>query len=452
MGPEQIKLFIDLVVRYIQGAQVSAEELELLEQGLQEPECLEALDKHMDFSLTTIENEHAASESLSDAYKEEALKRFLQKLAAINQAEAIINTQPAGRDHLTLSEPDSGQVDEERPEVNEAKQQGSKWWVKRLGGFFNKYGLNAAIMALLLGLGSILIIQFPKNKVPPKLADGISSYHRITPILPGSSGAILTLSNGNKIALGIGHKTHLHLGGMSIMQNKDAAKFISTAPEGTQVLYNTLSTPRGRQFQVELPDGTKVWLNASSSLRFPTAFNKENRTVFLIGEAYFEVKHNDQHPFRVKVKEQLIEDIGTKFNVKAYSDEAVVKTALVEGLVKISNGKKNIRLVPGQLAKTSPGKTSVTRADLNEILAWKSGFFAFNNANVDEIMRQLSRWYDVDIAYSGSFVKKQREAGNERFTGRIDRNLNLQELLDGLQFTKMHFKIDKNKRTIFIEN
>ncbi|GAB3352367.1 hypothetical protein GCM10027566_11570 [Arachidicoccus ginsenosidivorans] len=461
MGAEEIHLLIELVIRYNQGAPLSAAELELLELGLQEPLCLEALDKQMDLELSALEKEDIDIESLSDAFKEEALQRFLQKLNALHKSRGLVRPANNSQTSLTSSElndpNEQNNLDQQAGEMgsqdsNTGKKKDHKLSVHFSFAFWQKHGLSAAVIALLIGLGSFVIIQLKKNKMPSNTADTLPTYHRITPIVPGSSGAILTLSSGAKVALGNGHKNHLHIGGLSILQNKDAAKFTNVSTAGAQVLYNTLNTPRGRQFQIELPDGTKVWLNASSSLRFPTVFDKDNRTVELSGEAYFEVKHNEQHPFQVKVKDQLIEDIGTKFNVKAYSDESVTKTALVEGSVNISSGIKMIKLVPGQLAKTSHGEMSVYKADLNQILAWKSGFFAFHNANVKEIMRQLSRWYDVDIAFSGSFLNKQGETDLERFTGRIDRNLDLQELLDGLQFTKMHFKIDKNKRTIIIEN
>ena len=420
MIPIETNIFIDLVEKYTQGQFLTEEELDLLERGMQDADCLKALDEKMSLDLEGELSDH--EDAVSVSFQEEALARFKEKLKS--------NAARAGDDENEIIPEDKS--------VNRRRQ---SLWTKAVA---------AAAIGILLVAGGITIFLLAKNRGGRKLVNGTERYHRTVPIVPGSSGAILTLGNGRKIALGNPHKGLIHIGSFTIQQNKDAATFSNKVAETGQVLYNTVTTPRGRQFKVQLPDGTNVWLNASSSLKFPTVFNKANRTVELRGEAYFEVVHNADHPFQVRVDGQLIEDIGTKFNVKAYSDDPSMLTTLVEGAVDVSNGLKRLRLAPGQQVSVKGQRMAVSKADLNQVLSWKSGFFAFQNANVEEIMRQLSRWYDVDVQYANNINRKQD--GAQRYTGRIDRDLDLQDLLDGLQFSQMHFKIDKNKRTIVIEN
>jgi len=427
------KLFIELVQRQGRGDTLSPAELALLELGLSDPDCLDALNRHMEMELYSVESEDKSDPSISSIQSKDALAALMKKI----EPTSISSAKDPQMDVQIDAHP-------HKPEQIIGRNDHKIFWRKWM-----------AVAAVLLFGCAITTIWWQLNNKQPatqQLATNSEQYERVQPIVPGSSGAILTLGNGRKIALGSHHTGLLHIGSLTIQPGKDAAKLtnLEVAKSGEEVLYNTLTTPRGRQYQIELPDGTKVWLNASSSLKFPTIFNPQHRTVELSGEAYFEVVHNSSHPFQVKVKDQLIEDIGTKFNVKAYSDEPTVRTALVEGIIDVTNGIKKLRMKPGQGLKASANAMSIYNADLNQVLAWKSGFFAFQKAGVDEIMRQLSRWYDVDVVYSSSFHKTK---GNDAsFTGSIDRNLDLQDVLDGLQFSQVHFKIDKNKRTIIIEN
>ena len=169
-----------------------------------------------------------------------------------------------------------------------------------------------------------------------------------------------------------------------------------------EVLFNSINTPNGGQFQITLADGTKVWLNSASSLRYPTSFPGEKRVVELTGEGYFEVAHNAKQPFLVKVNDMEVAVLGTHFNINSYSDEPSVKTTLLEGKVKVSKAGNYILLNPGQQAVVSPLQNEIRIAndvDLEEVVAWKNGRFLFNSANIETIMRQVARWYDVDISY-----------------------------------------------------
>ena len=201
------------------------------------------------------------------------------------------------------------------------------------------------------------------------------------------------------------------------------------------VAYNTLTTPRGGQYHLTLSDGTSVWLNAASSIKYPIAFTGNERRVEITGEVYFEVEHNAAKPFRVICNGQTVEDLGTHFNINAYNDENAVKTTLLEGSVNVSAAGKNKMLKPGEQAQLQHGNIRIADVDVNKVAAWKNGLFQFNDDNIRDIMRQLGRWYDVDIKYEGNLPDWE-------FSGAIPRNANLSQVLDILSFVKVHFRID----------
>jgi ferric-dicitrate binding protein FerR (iron transport regulator) len=215
--------------------------------------------------------------------------------------------------------------------------------------------------------------------------------------------------------------------------------------QGMSVSYNTMSTPKGRQFQVLLPDGTKVWLNAASSLRYPTAFTGKERRVEITGEAYFEVAKNAHLPFKVSINDHTaIEVLGTHFNVNAYDDESNINTTLLEGSVKVTSNKQVQMLTPGQQAQVNHESGSVklvTKADVDEAMAWKNGNFSFNDASLPAVMRQLSRWYNIEIEYKGGIP-----AGT--FSGEIGRSLTLDQVLKGLTRTKIRYTIEKDNKLL----
>jgi ferric-dicitrate binding protein FerR (iron transport regulator) len=200
---------------------------------------------------------------------------------------------------------------------------------------------------------------------------------------------------------------------------------------------NTITTPRGGQYQVVLPDGSKVWLNAASSIEFPTSFTGNTRNVSITGEAYFEVAKNAAKPFLVKTNRAVIEVLGTHFNVMAYDDEAEMKTTLLEGAVKVKSGSTSNYLRHGQQAVlNATGQTRVLDdVDVDDATAWKNGIFQFNDAGIEVIMRQASRWYDVNVSYEGQIPVKQ-------FTGRISRKVKASELLNMLAYTGVKFRIE----------
>jgi ferric-dicitrate binding protein FerR (iron transport regulator) len=214
--------------------------------------------------------------------------------------------------------------------------------------------------------------------------------------------------------------------------------------------YNTLSTPRGGQYQLTLPDGSQVWLNAASSIRYPIAFAGGERHVDITGEVYFEVMKNASQPFKVSINGRAeVEVLGTHFNINAYEDESSINTTLLEGSVQISSTgstpsrEARVPLKPGQQAqyKNAGSIQIIDHADTEQAIAWKNGRFAFNNSDLKTIMRQIARWYDVDVVYEGS--------GSPRyFTADLSRNRNLSVLLQILEQSKLHFNIDGKRLTV----
>lgn len=297
----------------------------------------------------------------------------------------------------------------------------------------------AAVILLLVTAGSIYIINKWTNNAPI-----VAVQQTKGDALPGHSGAVLTLSNGQKIILdSAGNGALVKDGKVDIIKKQNGITYRGKADE---VVYNTISTPNGRQWQLELVDGTKVWLNAASSIRYPLNFVGDERKVEVTGEAYFEVVHNDKQPFKVYVntssgKGSVIEDFGTAFNVNAYGDEPVVKTTLVEGVVKVSAAQqKGIFLKPGQQAVVSDQEKPVqihNSIDVEEVTAWKDGLFKFNEDGVAAIMRQIGRWYNVDIVYEGAIPKKQ-------IHGTAPRNTNLSTIIKVLSLSGVHVRLEGN--------
>lgn len=210
--------------------------------------------------------------------------------------------------------------------------------------------------------------------------------------------------------------------------------------KGTELLMNTLRNPRGSQpMQVALPDGSQIWLNAGSSVTYPIAFTGNERKVSMTGEAYFEISHDATRPFYVAKGDVQVQVLGTHFNVNAYDDEPELKVTLLEGSVNVQQGEQRMQLKPGQQAQVNGVITLVDKANIEEVMAWKNGRFYFSDADITEVMRQLSRWYDVEIRFSGT-------PPPGKLRGEIGRDLTLSQLLDGLSATRIHYTIDGNNK------
>lgn len=306
------------------------------------------------------------------------------------------------------------------------------------------FKISAAAAAILV-LFSISIYFFLNNQNnQPPVAQIIKKD-----IKPGGNKAILTLANGQQIVLTdvkngqlaqqenlIIHKTK---DGLVVYSSSSATSQTGKAKSKGAIAYNTISTPRGGQYQVILPDGSHVWLNAASSIKYPTTFAGNIRKVEITGEAYFEVAHNAAKPFRVSSNGQTVDVLGTHFNINAYNDEQVIKTTLLEGSVRVT-ANNNIRVLkPGEQSRLAlDGDLKVNEANLAEAIAWKNGLFYFENTSLQNVMHQLARWYNVEIDYEGTIP-------NRTFTGKIHRDVNVSEVLEILKFTKVTFKIESKK-------
>lgn len=303
-----------------------------------------------------------------------------------------------------------------------------------------------AAAAVFILLCSVLWFWFAPN---PKDHAPVAMVHENlfkNDVAPGGNKAILTLANGSTIMLDSAANGQLATqGNAKIVKLANGQLAYTTNGQMTsEVLYNTMSTPAGGQYQLRLPDGTQVWLNAASSIRYPTSFKGKDRRVEITGEAYFEVAKNEAFPFIVTVNHEAeVQVLGTHFNINAYEDEAIVKTTLLEGSIRITKGTASEILSPGQQAQfRSQGNIQLIKdAEIEQAVAWKNGYFSFNKADVQTVMRQIARWYSVDVRYEGKVPE-------ELFGGELQRNSSLVSVLKVLEKSGVAFAVDGNKVTV----
>ncbi len=259
-------------------------------------------------------------------------------------------------------------------------------------------------------------------------------------IAPGKNGATLTLANGQKILINdalagdIANESGVRIS--KLANGQISYTVIASDSEGTQ--YNTLSTSRGEQVQIRLPDGTSVWLNAESSLTYPTSFAKlDKRLVTLTGEGYFEVAKDKAHPFRVDAAGQQVEVLGTHFNINSYADESAIRTTLLEGSVKVGQNGTGKVLKPGEQAVLKGAELTVLPVDVENAVAWKNGMFVFEDEPLYSVMRRVARWYDVEVVYDADVDQ------NKLYWGGVSRFDNVSQVLRKLELTEgIHFKIE----------
>ena len=306
------------------------------------------------------------------------------------------------------------------------------------------WGWVAALVVVTAGVGGYFFLD--KNEKQETVATNQQD------ILPGKDGAILTLADGTKVVLdSLGNGVVATQNGTQVVLNNGSLAYSQDAGK-TGSVYNQLSTPKGRQFRLVLPDGTKVWLNAASSLRYPTVFDGNIRRVEVTGEVFFEVAQDHRQPFYVNVDHKAqIRVLGTQFNVNAYSNEASIKTTLVDGGIQVRPGADSdsssfVTLKPGQQAEIKPAGSNtrlqpvhvLNNANIDKAIAWKSGLFNFEDASLEEVMRQVERWYDIEVVY-------EQGIPNFIFGGRMSNDVSLSGLLKTLKESEVHFRVEGRK-------
>jgi Fe2+-dicitrate sensor, membrane component len=304
--------------------------------------------------------------------------------------------------------------------------------------FFRKYRWAVAIIVFMAaGAWWLTRNNVQKNSLavtnePPK------------PIVPGTTGAILILDDGSQLVLdSMGNGIVATQEGAQIQLKDGQLAYDETNAGKENLVYNTLATPKGREFKIVLPDGTNAWLNSGSSIRYPIHFHSKERLVYITGEVYFEVAHNKSAPFLVKINTPAgdagtVEVLGTHFNINAY--ENVYRTTLLEGSVKVRTATdRELLLRPNQQAIATPTSLSIDRSpDIDKVMAWRRGFFNFDNVGLQEVMQQLARWYDIEVAYQGAVP-------DITFAGELSRGMTWSGVLRALEESKVHFKTEGRK-------
>lgn len=286
----------------------------------------------------------------------------------------------------------------------------------------------AAILILITGVAAFLIWNRGGNQ-PLSVAELAGTQYDIA---PGYNRAIIKDATGKSVELDSSRQ------GINVSNNKvsyDNGAHIDELNGGQSVKMMTLQTPKGGTYNITLPDGTRVWLNAATTLHFPSAFQGTERKVELSGEAYFEVAANSKMPFRVISSGQAVEVLGTSFNLNCYPDENATYTTLIAGKVLVAN----TTLLPGQQAVLKDAGIRLQEVNTDAVLGWKNNYFVFQGEKIDAIMRKISRWYDLEIVYEGKIT-------TDDFGGRVNRYVNVSQVLKKLELTnKVHFKISGKK-------
>ncbi|MCK7556759.1 FecR domain-containing protein [Chitinophaga sedimenti] len=366
------------------------------------------------YGTCTLQERHELFDCISQSQHDDALKASLEAVWAEYQPDAPM---PGDMSDRILSNIFAETAPVMRP-VHKRR-----WW-------------PAAAAAGLLAIGGVTYWQLQPQK-PVQVVESQEQRFR-NEVQPGGNKALLTLADGTVIELDSAANGVLALqGGAKVrkLANGQIVYEAGAAASGT----NTIRTPRGGSYQLTLPDGTQIWLNASSSITYPLNFNGQ-REVDITGEAYFEVAKDADHPFSVRSGDVKVQVLGTSFNINAYEDESVMKTTLLNGAIVVqSQGGSSPVLRPGQQARYGGGNITVAdNVNTEDVVAWKNGYFQFNEADMPTVMRQLEKWYDVEVVYEGEIPKRS-------FGGGMQRSLPLTEVLKILEENNVAFRIDGRK-------
>lgn len=302
------------------------------------------------------------------------------------------------------------------------------------------YGRVAAIVVLAAGIAGYF---YWSHKAPQQSQLAQNEQTQPAEVMPGSNKATLILEDGTAVQLdSTGSQTIRQ--GNTVVQRNNGQLLYNGKPATAKLSYNILSTPKGGQYQVVLPDGTRVWLNAASRLKYPVAFTGSDRLVELEGEAYFETAKDAHKPFKVKAGDLEVQVLGTSFDIMAYKNEKHTHTTLISGAVKVASEKESKLLQPGQQAVINANAgIGVNTVNTDEVIAWKNGYFSFRDADIAAVMRQLERWYDVTVSYPSGIPKGT-------FSGEMGRGLTLSEALKILEQTNVNFKIEAGRHIVIL--
>lgn len=395
------------------------------------------LNQYVTGELTADDRAHLI-ELLNQPGNEDILDEFVMAVMVSDDFEETENPAIQARIHAYLDK-HMEDVREQAPVVSMPVRRRKKVWIA------------AAMLALLAGTAAYFF--FPGRAPKAVAAMEAQSQRYKNDLPPGINGAILTMDNGKRVVLdSAGNGMLAVLGKTKVINRNGQITYAGEGKSAQEPVYNIMTTPKGRQYQLILADGSKVWLNAASSIRFPTAFSGKEREVEITGEAYFEVAPStvdngeEKMPFRVHITSSSggdsmdIRVLGTHFNVNAYGEEATVQTTLLEGAVKISRGNAETVLKPGQQARVGQSGPIDVINDVNTdvVMGWKNGYFSFQHTDLRTVMQQIARWYDVEIAYTGKIPDR-------RFGGEISRNSNASQVLKILEESKVYFRIEGKK-------
>lgn len=317
--------------------------------------------------------------------------------------------------------------------------------IHRKAGIHNPYRNTRIISITSIAASILLLIYFQFNT--SDRTEPVISAQQVQSIVPGSTKAVLILADGSEHDLSKGNNSIIDSDGTEIKNTGNKLEYISKSGQPVEMKYNTLKIPRGGEYFLVLSDSTKVWLNSETTLRFPVQFANHIRNVELTGEAYFEVSRNEEIPFTVTSGNQQIKVLGTQFNVSSYPDNQNIYTTLVEGKVEISlgdNPETKLTLKPNEQSLLSRNNQITKRnVDVAQYVAWKDGRFAFRDQMLEDIMKTLSKWYDVEVTFANEEHKKLR------FTGNLERYANFNSILEQIERTnEVKFEITNNLITI----
>lgn len=278
----------------------------------------------------------------------------------------------------------------------------------------------------------LITVGFGLYRYNQQSSDAAQVTSKVADVMPGSKKAVLSMADGSEISL---NEASLRLNGADKKMDVHAYQGLLVFNQTSKTIrkgYNTVKTPRAGEYRMILPDGTKIWLNAASSIAFATDFNKTNRKVILKGEAYFEVAHNKALPFKVDFNETEVEVLGTHFNISSFGGKS--RTTLIQGSIKITEAGKKQMLIPGETASVEDGALAISQANMQKSIAWTEGTFYFDGDTMPEIMNQIFRWYDVEVKYKGKPIEK-KYSGNIRRQATLKQTLEMLNAVSGIKFS-----------------